>query len=94
MAANKLTVFVFFLLFYLKSSVSPVPQFCLPFLSICLSLPDQEDDAKVKTEEEPAPLTQLAHSSTLEQEVCPSLPSFVAVYCLLSVFKNFLLSEK
>lgn len=28
----------------------------------------QEDDVKVKEEEEPAPLTQLAHSSTLEQE--------------------------
>lgn len=28
----------------------------------------EEDDAKVKEEEEPAPLTQLAHSSTLEQE--------------------------
>ncbi|XP_037330343.2 nuclear factor erythroid 2-related factor 3 [Pungitius pungitius] len=28
----------------------------------------EEDDVKVKAEEEPAPLTQLAHSSTLEQE--------------------------
>ncbi|XP_070778172.1 nuclear factor erythroid 2-related factor 3 [Enoplosus armatus] len=28
----------------------------------------EEDDIKVKEEEEPAPLTQLAHSSTLEQE--------------------------
>ncbi|GAA6231577.1 nuclear factor erythroid 2-related factor 1-like [Lates japonicus] len=28
----------------------------------------EEDDTKVKEEEEPAPLTQLAHSSTLEQE--------------------------
>lgn len=28
----------------------------------------EEDDVKVKVEEEPAPLTQLAHSSTLEQE--------------------------
>ncbi|XP_070840419.1 nuclear factor erythroid 2-related factor 3 isoform X2 [Chaetodon trifascialis] len=28
----------------------------------------EEDDAKVKAEEDPAPLTQLAHSSTLEQE--------------------------
>ncbi|TMS18567.1 Endoplasmic reticulum membrane sensor NFE2L1 [Larimichthys crocea] len=34
-------------------------------------LPDsgrEEDEVKVKEEEEPAPLTQLAHSSTLEQE--------------------------
>ncbi|XP_042362191.1 nuclear factor erythroid 2-related factor 3 [Plectropomus leopardus] len=30
--------------------------------------PKEEDDSKVKEEEEPVPLTQLAHSSTLEQE--------------------------
>lgn len=30
----------------------------------------QDDGARVKVEEVPAPLTQLAHSSTLEEEVC------------------------
>lgn len=69
MSANQLTVFLCSLLFYPESSDSPLPQFYLPFLSICLSLSNQQDDAKVKEEEEPAPLTQLAHSSTLEQEV-------------------------
>lgn len=53
-------------------SCPPIPS----FLSLIYpSLPDQEDEAKVKEEEEPAPLTQLAHSSTLEQEVCHKLSS-------------------
>lgn len=55
MSANKLTVSLSF-----SSILNRSP----------LSLPYQEDDAKVKEEEEPAPLTQLAHSSTLEEEVC------------------------
>lgn len=38
--------------------------------------PNQEDRVEVKVEEVPAPLTQLAHSSTLEHEVgfCPNTP--------------------
>lgn len=64
-------------------SCPPIPS----FLSlICPSLPDQEDEAKVKEEEEPAPLTQLAHSSTLEQEVCHKLS--LSLCGLLSVLKN------
>lgn len=37
---------------------------------------NQEDHVEVKVEEVPAPLTQLAHSSTLEHEVgfCPNTP--------------------
>lgn len=38
-----------------------------------LSFPCQEEDVKVKEEEEPAPVSQLAHSSTLEQEVLLAL---------------------
>lgn len=94
MTANKLS---FSLLFYPESSDYPVPPLYYLFLSICLSSPYQEDDVKVKQEEELSPLTQLAHSSTLEQEVRSWLVTvdFICTCSLLkSVFKKSPSNEK
>lgn len=48
----------------------------LSFALYLFIFPNQEDCVEVKVEDVPAPLTQLAHSSTLEHEVgfCPNTP--------------------
>lgn len=46
-----------------------VYNFLIANLSIYTYSPYQEDEVKIKEEEEAVPLTHLAHSSTLEQEV-------------------------
>lgn len=61
MLVNKYNIF----LFNLWLSWSPIMLSLFPPSAILY----QEDDVRVKEEEEPAALTQLAHSSTLEQEV-------------------------
>lgn len=77
----------------LASKLTAVSPFCsessdpLPSLSQTANAwPNKEEDVKVKVEEEEeaAPLTQLAHSSTLEQEVCCREPSSPAVDLSLS----------
>lgn len=46
-------------------------------------IPSQQDDAKVKVEDVPETVAQLAHSSTLEPEVCSfSLLLFVISFNL------------